>query len=435
MNRTISKVELCFFPFSFPPQEGGIHTWLYSICNNIEKNELYCIVGKSENSEEFDRQQSFKIIREPVAPDLDFIVLLKHVWHIGKNLFSSDPFRRRPNCSFKNLTEVIYVLFKINYIQFVYFIQLLYTWFQNSSKHKTDVVICGMILPPGLIAFVLKKFFNIPYVVFAYGAELIGWQKAKSSNYLSTQILDFADKVIVISRYSRTLVYDMGVNEKKIEIIYPGADTTKYHPGIDTQPLINKLNLKNNKIILTVSHLVDRKGHDVVIKSLPGVLRKVPNLKYVIVGQGTYRQKLEWLVEKLNLEQTVIFVGYVGDEELPAFYNMCDLFIMPSRVVGNSVEGFGISYIEANACSKPTIGGKGGGVSDAILDGITGFLVDPLDVEQIAETIILLLKDKYLAEKLGKNGLQRVEKELNWRIVAQKVRQATLSVLHEKDII
>jgi phosphatidylinositol alpha-1,6-mannosyltransferase len=108
---------------------------------------------------------------------------------------------------------------------------------------------------------------------------------------------------------------------------------------------------------------------------------------------------------------------------LPAFYNLCDAYIMPSREIASSgdTEGFGITFLEANACEKPVIGGNSGGVVDAIVDGETGLLVDPLDPAAIAEKAILLLTDKALAEKLGIQGRERIEKGFTWRVITEKM--------------
>ena len=118
----------------------------------------------------------------------------------------------------------------------------------------------------------------------------------------------------------------------------------------------------------------------------------------------------------LYLDDHVLFTGYVDPDQLNSLYNLCDVYVMLSRelVARGDTEGFGITFLEANACGKPVIGGDSGGVSDAILDGVTGFLVDPLDVDGVAEKLILLLEDPDLARRLGQQGRARVEGSFTW---------------------
>jgi phosphatidylinositol alpha-1,6-mannosyltransferase len=167
-----------------------------------------------------------------------------------------------------------------------------------------------------------------------------------------------------------------------------------------------------------------------VIRVLPTVLKNIPDLKYIIAGsyEKKYCQRLQQLVEDLNLGDIVTFTGYVQPHEIPLYYNLCDVYIMPSRELENKgdTEGFGITYLEANACEKPVIGGKSGGVVDAIVDGKTGFLVNPEDEDEIADKLILLLSDPGLAQKLGKNGRDRIEKGYTWNIITKDILEKVL---------
>jgi phosphatidylinositol alpha-1,6-mannosyltransferase len=126
----------------------------------------------------------------------------------------------------------------------------------------------------------------------------------------------------------------------------------------------------------------------------------------------------------VGVSDRVIFAGPVADEELPAYYNACDVFVMPSRQFEGreGVEGFGIVFLEASACAKPVIGGRSGGVNEAITDGVSGLLVDPLDVKALADAVVGLLLDPDRTRRLGMQGRKRVEQEFDWRIQAEKLR-------------
>jgi phosphatidylinositol alpha-1,6-mannosyltransferase len=240
------------------------------------------------------------------------------------------------------------------------------------------------------------------------------------------QTLRRTDAIVAISAFSKArVIRTHGIPGNKITVLPCGVDTSCFRPGIDSSALCERLGLHNRNVLLTLARIVERKGQDLVIRALPAIIRKVPNVTYCIAGdpRGDHAQTLKTLVAELGLESHVRFAGYVEPAELPAFYNLCDAYIMPSREIASSgdTEGFGITFLEANACEKPVIGGNSGGVVDAIVDGETGLLVDPLDPAAIAEKAILLLTDKALAEKLGIQGRERIEKGFTWRVITEKM--------------
>jgi phosphatidylinositol alpha-1,6-mannosyltransferase len=246
-------------------------------------------------------------------------------------------------------------------------------------------------------------------------------------------VLHGASKVITISDFSAKKLIEAGVKSENIEKICPGVNTNLFHPSVNPENVIKKHNLEGRKVVLTLGRLVERKGYDYVIKSLPSVLEKVPNLVYIIAGRGLYESRLRELVKELHLEDYVIFAGYV-DESPAYYYNACDVFIMANRrLETEDTEGFGIVFTEANACGKPVIGGKAGGTSDAVLDGYTGILVDGTDCAQISSALIDILTDKELANQLGSNGRKRVEAEFNWKRNAERIWDICLKALHSKE--
>jgi phosphatidylinositol alpha-1,6-mannosyltransferase len=168
-----------------------------------------------------------------------------------------------------------------------------------------------------------------------------------------------------------------------------------------------------DQVIVTVGSLTARKGHDMVIRALPRLRETVPDITYLIVGQGGYRAKLEELAMSLGVRDRVIFVGQVSAEDLPDIYALADVFVMPSRehLESCDVEGFGLVFLEASACAKPVVGGRSGGIPDAIVDGVTGLLVNPNDAEDIANSLARLLTNSNLAIRLGQQGRCWVTKD------------------------
>ena len=128
------------------------------------------------------------------------------------------------------------------------------------------------------------------------------------------------------------------------------------------------------------------------------------------------------------MNKNVKFTGFVPYPELPYYYNLCDIFIMPSRNENDDIEGYGLVYVEENSCQKPTIGGDSGGVYDAIIDGQTGLLVNPNDIQDIASKIVYLKNNRNISTQLGIHGRQRVIKELNYEYMAQRFHNTIMQM-------
>ncbi len=314
---------------------------------------------------------------------------------------------------------------KYTYKVIVMFFYLTYT----VIKYRIKKILATTWSPCGVAASLFSKLHKLPYFVSTYGLDILEPQRSPRYTKLMRETLNGAAKIFPISNFTKSKLIELSIAREKIVVIPPAVDPLRFNPNIDSSEIRRKFSLYDKKVILTVGRLTERKGHDMVIQSLHRVFEKVPSAIYLIVGSGPEKKRLKRLVEDLDLKEKVIFAGFVSDEELPKCYAACDLFIMPSREIKEKgeVEGFGIVYLEANACGKPVIGGRSGGVEDAIIDGVTGFLVTPLDKDEISRTLIRLLKDESLAKRLGRNGRMRIESELNWKNIAGKI-QKTLSV-------
>jgi phosphatidylinositol alpha-1,6-mannosyltransferase len=152
-------------------------------------------------------------------------------------------------------------------------------------------------------------------------------------------------------------------------------------------------------------------------------MKEEPNIVYFIIGQGPEKEKLISLANKLNLKDKVAFIDYVSDADLANYFNICDIFLLMSKTIEekSAIEGFGNVYLEASFMGKPVIGGKSGGTSDAVVDGKTGFLIEPDDAEELKKKIILLLKNKTLREKMGRYGRKRVLNGFLWKHNVEKL--------------
>ena len=165
-----------------------------------------------------------------------------------------------------------------------------------------------------------------------------------------------------------------------------------------------------------------------LIRALLQIREQFPCTKCLFVGTGQEEAYLKKVAREVGMEQAVIFVGHVAEEELGGYYAACDVFVMPNRQINEDIEGFGMVFLEAGSLGKPVIGGKSGGTNDAILDGVTGFLVDGASIDDIAGTVKFLLANPEKAQAMGKNGLRRVEQEFTWEAVFQKTKSFVSSI-------
>jgi len=301
-----------------------------------------------------------------------------------------------------------------------------YLW-KIVKKEKISYVLVGHILPLGITAWILSKFIKFRYGVILHGMDFTYALRTPKKRWITKKIFKKADKIICVNSYLADLVRDFLSEDQaeKIIIVNPGIENKNL--GFKNEELriesFNKYNLENKIILFSLGRLVKRKGFDKVITAMPKVLKHVPNLVYAIAGDGPDKDYLKKLAED---KKNIIFLGKITDEEKWAWLNLGDIFIMPSRQIKEDFEGFGIVYLEANLCSRPVIAGDSGGVRAAVEDGVNGLLVNPINTEEIAETIIKLAKDKDLREKLGKQGRERAIKEFNWEKQVGKIHNTII---------
>jgi phosphatidylinositol alpha-1,6-mannosyltransferase len=301
---------------------------------------------------------------------------------------------------------------------FRFMVVLIYALFIVKTKN-VGMIHAGQPVITGLVAKIIKKIYKIPYAVYVYGGELL---KFKGSWLLKLCIdnIKNADYVITNSKFTSDEVARF-LPEIKSEYIYPGVNTEYFVPGVNADGLREKFNLHGKKVIMTIARLAKRKGHHLVLPALKELILESPELVYVIGGDGEERENLEKLVDQYGLERNVVFAGNLGDDELPAYYNLADIFIMPNieLFADDPVEGFGISFVEAGSCEKPVIGGRTGGAVEAIKENETGLLVDPYNKDEVKEAIRYLLNNPEIASQMGKDGRKRAVRELDWKILSK----------------
>jgi phosphatidylinositol alpha-1,6-mannosyltransferase len=281
----------------------------------------------------------------------------------------------------------------------------------------------------GHLALWLRRWCGLPFVVYAHGNEILDVMGSASAWSKPRLALQQAARVLANSRFTASLVAQAGVPPERIAVVHPGCDTELFRP-LPPDPALKRRLLgerSGDRVLLTVGNLAPRKGHDRVIRALPRLLRQCPDVTYLIVTSNSnagYDRQLELLARSTGVRDRVVFAYDVPTADLPRFHAVSDVFVMPSRahLEACDVEGFGLVYLEANACARAVVAGRSGGVADAVQDGVTGLLVDPLDPDAVADGLARLLSDPPLATRLGQQGRDRVVAEFTWDRVAARVQ-------------
>jgi glycosyltransferase involved in cell wall biosynthesis len=240
------------------------------------------------------------------------------------------------------------------------------------------------------VAYRLKQLTGIPYWAIAHGVEAWNIQRPGLK-----RALQHADRILAVSHYTRDrLLQEQNLDPDRVSLLPNTFDSHRFQMAPKSPQLLQRYGLTpQHKIILTVARLdsTERyKGYDKILYALPQIRDRVPNLHYLLVGEGSDRARIERLIDELHLQNCVTLTGFVPDEALVDYYNLCDVFAMPSQG-----EGFGIVYLEALACGKTVLGGDRDGAIDALCHGELGALVNPDDVQQIAQTLTQILQQTY----------------------------------------
>ena len=224
-----------------------------------------------------------------------------------------------------------------------------------------------------------------------------------------------ADHVIANSRFTKELAMKLGV--KNVTVINPGCN---YPISVndEAKSFANEIYGQSSPKLITVSRLDGRKSHQNILMTIKNLLPKFPKLKYVSIGDGDERKNLEKLKRELRLDNNVKLIFSSTEQEKVALLEQSDVFVMPSVVYKKSVEGFGITYIEAASYGTPSIGGIYGGEGDAIKSGQTGYLCNGNDLNALYDTLSkILVNDHY--KELGTNALN-FSKNFSWNIIVKK---------------
>ena len=276
----------------------------------------------------------------------------------------------------------------------------------------------GAAAPLGLLSAGMKRSGVKRTVALTHGHE-VWWAKVFPFNLMLRRIGSTVDVLTYLGEFTRNAISKGLTTKAQVSMvkIAPGIDVNHFLPT-DATALRQSLGLAEKKVIVSVGRLVHRKGQDHLIQSLPEILNSVADAHLLLVGDGPYRDHLQKLVKRHNLESAVTFIGRIQYKDLPMYLCAGDIFAMPSRsrLMGLEVEGLGIVYLEASACGLPVLAGNSGGAPDAVLLNKTGLVVNGTDNKQIAKAAIELLTNVESSQRMGLAGRQWIIDNWRWEI-------------------
>ncbi|TAL50144.1 glycosyltransferase family 4 protein [Patescibacteria group bacterium] len=340
----------------FPPSEGGVARYLCAVAEHL-KDRIEVLADPHPAWNTFDPTAGYPMYRAPL--------LSRFIW--------------------PRWLKIVHYLWKY--------------------RSRYDLILTSHVLPIGTAALLAKKFTGTPYVVFVHGMDL---RLAASSNHkrrLATTVLQKARLVVANSQaLARELSLNFGIPE--VLVVYPCIP----EPSIPSPP--SNLSFPSNPFtLITVSRLVERKGHAHVLNALAHLGRtgELGEFIYHIVGTGPMQTSLQSMVDTLDLNRHVIFHGQVSDEERQRLYQGADVFVMPVSQDPVDKEGFGLVYIEAAAEGVPSIATNVEGVDEAVIDQQTGLLLESQDESLLASAIVTLVKNSELRSLMSSQAREHAK--------------------------
>ena len=374
-----------FVTQDFPPDSGGMARRHVELCRHFPAGEIAVSTVASKDATRADAVESFPIVRQP----FDFVAA-------------------------KVITNQI-------------------RWSRSliGSRGTYDVLHCGNARPVGYAVWWAARRARAPYLVYVNGGDVLR-ELVKTRGFLKRQsarrIFGDAAGIVANSRWTATVTEDLmrqvGIHAPPpVAAIDLGTDPDHFRPDRATGALRKRLALGSGPVVLTVARLVPHKGQDVGIRAVAALAPEIPGLRYLLVGGGPDRPRLEALARSFRVDDRVVFAGMLTDEEIAEAYASAAVYLGPSRLDrGINVEGFGISFIEAAASGTPSVGGDSGGVRSAVRDGETGFVVPPEDVGAVSNALRTLLTDPSQRDAMGRAARAAVENHYNWARVARETR-------------
>lgn len=285
--------------------------------------------------------------------------------------------------------------------------QVLRKTLEMIKRHQIGTICIGELNSMAWLGELARKLTGVRLMYYIHGEEITTQLQSGLFGHRRDIRLRRADAIVAVSRFTRQTLIDLGLPAERIHLVENAVDTTRFCPGVTDSAFLERWGVKNKRLVVSIGRLIARKGFDRSIEAWPSVLEHYPDAHLLIVGNGPQRAELEKLIKHHGVQHAVTLTGPVSDNDLLSAYRSGEFFMMANRTLPDGdTEGFGLVFLEANACAKAVIGGRAGGAVDAIKHEETGLLIDSQQPTNIAAAVIRLLDDSALRQRLAQNGLQ-----------------------------
>lgn len=385
-DRRLSPRKTLLLTEIFPPTIGGSGRLFWEIISRLPADRFLVAAADVPGAAEFDRTHSHTIFRLPMV-----------IGDRGLRQWPSLKFYLRTAWRVKRLVK----------------------------QHGIGLLVCGRNLPEGLVGYLVNKLCGVPFAFVSHGEDIGVTKTSREMTWMTRRVMRRAVGIIANSfNTRRMLLEDWAYPDAKIHVIQPGVDASKFTPAPADERFRTEMGWNGRTVLLTVGRLQKRKGHDMVIRSLPGVRTKVPSVLYAIVGKGEEEPTLRTLAAECGVADAVQFLGAVSDETMTRCYQQCDLFVLANRTVGvGDIEGFGMVLLEAQACGKPVVAGDSGGTGETMRVPDTGRIVNCDGSDKLGELLMELLSNPAELTAMGRRGRAWVEERFDWPQVAARAAE------------
>lgn len=310
------------------------------------------------------------------------------------------------------LKKYVYLLAPFMCLSAIFHLLLLH------RKHRFDVIHAHWLLPNGFIGAIVSKLCKIPVVITLHGSDIFVSKLNPIFKAIAKWTLKHTAMVTSVTPTFLPELAALGVPEEQRCLIPNGVDPEVFPPPTPKQltELKNKLSIPDEqRLVFALGRIVLKKGFDILIQALPYVREKCPQTTVIIGGDGSDLARLKALAKEKGVSDIIRFPGNINRLEIPVYFYLCDLFVLPAVVdpKGN-MDGCPIVILEAMACGKPVVSSEISGIPTVVQNGKTGLLVEEKNPDALAAAIISLLKNPEKREQFGKAGQQRIRHELTW---------------------
>jgi phosphatidylinositol alpha-1,6-mannosyltransferase len=408
------KIGLLLINGPLPPPYGGVATYLAHALPFLAARgyEIHTIIDRQPT----DPQQYAEFQRAGISIHYGERSRLKKVWPI---------LRRLP------LWISTIVKSRVGILTFCNALKSIASWIEIGEwvvrSHPIDIIHAyDYPWAQGFVASYLAKKYNRKYVQTIFGevvphkSELVH-HDAFGDRFKAfvRSVLEQADLILSVSKHCAREVSHIDMDPERVKVTHYGIDIQRFSPDTDTQGIRREYELDGKRVVLFLGQIRSRKGPHVLLEAAPAILRRVPNAVFLIVGPDFgIAGDLLARAEGLGISSKFHLLGPKLDELLPSFFAACDVFVFPSCT---PIECLGLSTIQAMACRKPVVGSNINGVPEVIVDGSTGFLVEPNNPDELAEKVTLLLEDEALRNRMGAAGRQRAVEHFDRELLAQQL--------------